>query len=162
MVLVFPLDGHRRQLGPSSFAPDAWQVTTGFPARFLMFCTQCLVSYCRISPVPPPLWFFRSLSLLFLDITLLGLISNPELCLKSSNPSICASLLWWGLDALLFTELANLHLLLFSHEVPDCFGHFLYSIFPCKGHHFRPHWPTSSFCNMDRLHNQALLCDHLA
>ena len=33
--------------------------------------------------------------------------------------------------------------------------------FPHKVHHLRPHWLTSNFCNMDRLHRRAFLCNHL-
>ena len=128
---------------------------------FLLLCTQCLASYPGF-----PLFFphFGSLvvSRFFFLTSPFGLRSYPELCLNSSNPSICVSLLHGGFDALLFPELANLHLLLLSHWVPDWHGIFLTIDLYCKGNHFRPQWLTSGLCNADRLCNQALPCDHFA
>ena len=89
----------------------------------------------------------------FLDITLLWLRINPELSLKSSNPSIYTSFLCIGIDALLFAQLTDLHLLLFHHGIPDCLGVLLTLHLSHEGHYFRPHQLISGLCNMDRLHS---------
>ena len=98
----------------------------------------------------------------FLYITFLRLRTNPNNCLKSSNPSICTSLLHDVLDDLLFMQLSNLHLLWFSHGSPNCLGVLLTLCFPGEGHHFRPHPLTSGFCNVERLHGRVFIHGHSA
>ena len=127
-----------------------------------MLATQCIASHCWIFSVSPPCWYFRSLSLDFLDITLLGLRTDPELSLMSSNPSICTSLLSSRFDALLFMQLSILHLLLFHHGIPGCLWVLFAFCLPWDSHHLRPHWLTSGFHNMNKFHRRASLCDHLA
>ena len=131
-------------------------------ARFLELCTRCLVSNCSIPSVHLPCWFFGSLSLVLFKVDLLGLRTNPELCFKGSESSFCISWPSSRLDALFLSEFPDLHLLLFSHGVPDCLKVLFTPYFPCEGRHFRPHWLTSGSCNTDRLHGRAFLHDHLA
>ena len=113
LLMMSPFDDPRSQLGSLHFAPNVWQVTTGFPL---------FLHHVGSLEVPPP----------FSLHTFLRMRSYPELCLKSSNPSICTSLLCSVLDALLFMELMDLHLLLPIHGIPDCLRVLLAFYFPLK------------------------------
>ena len=86
----------------------------------------------------------------------------PNLSLKSSNSSIFTCLFYSRIDALWFTELANLHLLLLSHWVPDCLVVLLTFYLLCKDSHFRPHRLTAHCCNPYWFCNQTSLHDHSA
>ena len=116
-----------------------------------MLAAQCLVSHCIIPPVSPPCWFFGSFPLFPLNITLLGLRNNPELCLKSSDYSLQMRLLHGRLDALSFAQFSHLYLLLFCHGIPDCHGVLLTLYLPHEGCHFRLHWLTLNFGNTEGL-----------
>ena len=96
---------------------------------------------------------------LFFYITFLKLRTNSELFLNSNNASLFASLLFGGLNALLFLQL---HLLFIYHGVLYCLGVLFALYFLHEGHYFKLHQITSGSCNMDRFHFRSILCDQLA
>ena len=77
-----------------------------------------------------PMLFFGSISLNFLDITLLGLRANPKFWLNSNNPSIWTSLLYGKLNALLLMPFSILYLLVMVFQT--ALGYFLHSTFCIK------------------------------
>ena len=119
------------QSGSLHFAPDAWWVTKGF-SLFLPHAASLGVLLSFLWHWPAP-----------------------------DDSSFCNSWPSGKLDALFLPQLSELHLLLCCHRIPDCLRVLFAFYFPHKARHFRPHWLTSSFCNMEGLHRRAFLHDHL-
>ena len=112
-------------------------------ARVLALAAQCLARFHGTPTVSSPCWISGSLSLFLHDITLLRLSINPELGLKDTNSSLCALLLGGRLDALLFLQFSDLHLMFSVYRVPNGLGVLIMFNLPHGECHFRLQWLTS-------------------
>ena len=146
------------------FSVNLAKWTTCWHKLLYLLLLGILIQWYKCQPgflhIPVAAWWVNPLWLLFLHITLLRMGIIYELHLKGRNLSLSALLLDSRLDALVFTQLSYLHLLLSGHIVQDWHGVLLSLHLPHKLGHFLLDQLASGLGIMDKLHFAALPGDN--